>query len=144
MGSAITLITEHKDTILGIFGVIGDVVRMVAEGVVVLFGAAQVVLQTFGTWLTTNFGAQFQELGAVIGSLFATIKQLFQSFSGENKPILDAFLFIMKATWETIKLVVESALGAAIEIVKTGLTLIKDTIAIWSAILHGDWATAWE
>jgi len=111
---------------------------------VVLFGAAQVVLQTFGTWLTTNFGAQFQELGAVIGSLFATIKQLFQSFSGENKPILDAFLFIMKATWETIKLVVESALGAAIEIVKTGLTLIKDTIAIWSAILHGDWATAWE
>lgn len=95
MGSAITLITEHKDTILGIFGVIGDVVRMVAEGVVVLFGVAQVVLQTFGTWLTTNFGAQFQELGTVITSLFTTISQLFKSFSSENKPILDAFVLVM-------------------------------------------------
>lgn len=144
MGSAITLITEHKDTILGIFGVIGDVVRMVAEGVVVLFGAAQVVLQTFGAWLTTNFGAQFQELGVVIGGLFTTISQYFKSFSAENKPVMDAFLFIMQATWETIKLVVQSALGAAIEIVKTGLTLIKDAIAVFSAVLHGDWATAWE
>lgn len=144
VASAITMITEHKDTILGIFGIIGDVVSSVASGVVVLFGAAQAVLQTFGTWLSTNFGAQFQELGAVIGALFATIKQLFQSFGWENKPILDAFLFLMKATWETIKLVTESTIGALIEIVKVGITLIKDTIAIVMAVLHGDWAAAWE
>lgn len=144
VASAITMITENKDIILGIFGIIGDVVSSVASGVVVLFGAAQAVLQTFGTWLSTNFGAQFQELGVVIGGLFATVKQFFLSFSSENKPILDAFLFIMKAAWETIKLVTESTIGTLIEIVKVGLTLIKDTIAIVMAVLHGDWAAAWE
>lgn len=50
----------------------------------------------------------------------------------------------MKATWETIKLVTESTIGALIEIVKVGLNLIKDTIAIVMAVLHGDWAAAWE
>lgn len=54
-----------------------------------------VVLQTFGAWLTTNFGAQFQELGVVIGGLFTTISQFFKSFSSENKPILDAFVLVM-------------------------------------------------
>lgn len=50
----------------------------------------------------------------------------------------------MKATWETIKLVTESTIGALIEIVKVGLTLVKDTIAVVMAVLHGDWAGALE
>lgn len=144
VGSAITLITENKDTILGIFGVIGDVVRWVADGIVLVFWWAQTLLQSFGTWLTTNFGAQFQELWSTIGSLFATIKQYFQSFSSENKPILDAFLFAMAAWWETIKLVTQSVFWAIIEIVKLVLNQIKTTIEIWTALLHGDWETAWE
>ena len=144
VATAITMLTEHKDTILGIFNTIGTVVSGIAQGIMIVFDGAKVVLGTFGAWLSENFGAQFAELGTVIGALFTTISQYFKSFSSENKPILDAFLFIMKATWETIKLVVESTLGAAIEIIKVGLTLIKDTIAIWSAVLHGDWAAAWE
>jgi len=37
VASAITMITAHKETILGIFGVIGQVVSFVASQVVVLF-----------------------------------------------------------------------------------------------------------
>ncbi len=110
MATAITMLTEHKDTILSIFNTIGTVVSGIAQGIMVVFDGAKVVLGTFTTWLSENFGAQFAELGVTIGALFTTISQFLKSFSAENKPALDAFLFVMVATWETIKLVVESVI----------------------------------
>jgi len=51
----INMITTHKDTVLGIFGVIGDVVRGIAEGAVMVFMGLKSALETFATWISTNF-----------------------------------------------------------------------------------------
>lgn len=51
----INMITTHKDTILGIFGVIGDVVRGIVEGAVMVFMGLKSALETFATWISTNF-----------------------------------------------------------------------------------------
>lgn len=65
-------------------------------------------MTNFANYINDNFGTQIAELGTIIGALFTTIRGFFQSFSNENKPVMDAFVTFFQKSWEGMKVIFEA------------------------------------
>lgn len=154
IGLAIPAITTAIGTLTALFGMISAPVL----AVIGVIGALALAFSTdflgirtmtgeFINWFSTTFWPSFSQIFGVVREIISAFWNLFstilQKMWFDTKWSLDGIKQVFEVIFTAIGVYLTAVFGTLLQIVKTGLGFIRDTVNVVTKLIQWDWSGAW-